>query len=468
MAKQCKANGIQGHSVTRGGYHARIGQFARFGPTLYKHLFSARVTGCRIQQPATCNLWRVWVKITGVKRTILIHYHEINLKGNNRGWFEARLHQHIISLLKDLPYHSVQRYAGRLLIGLLPESPIEEITRRLRMVFGVANLAVAWEVPAEIEALRSGLAQLIPIAHFQSFKIDARRGTKDFPLDSQQLNQQLGAFVQGITKAKVQLEDPDATFFVEIVGARAFLYLSRIPGGGGLPSGTGGKVLCLLSGGIDSPVAAYRMMRRGCRVLYIHFHSFPHTTVESQEKVRRILQILSRFQLESHLYLVPFAEVQREIVAYAPPPLRVILYRRFMIRIAQAVAQNERASALVTGDSLGQVASQTLENIRTISAAGTLPIFRPLIGDDKEEIMHIAREIGTYDTSILADQDCCSLFVPRHPETMSSIEQAERAELELDVNRLIQSSLAESTSEVIAPDFSSYKMAGKVHEQSQT
>ncbi len=403
-----------------------------------------------------------------MKRTILIHYHEINLKGNNRGWFEARLHQHIISLLQDLSYDSVQRYAGRLLIGLPPESPVEEITRRLKMVFGVANLAVAWEVPAEIEALQSGLAELIPVTPFQSFKIDARRGTKDFPLDSQQLNQHLGAFVQGLSKARVQLENPDATFFVEIVGSRAFLYLSRIPGGGGLPTGTGGKVLCLLSGGIDSPVAAYRMMRRGCRVLYIHFHSFPHTTVESQEKVRRILQILARFQLESQLTLVPFAEVQREIVAYAPPPLRVILYRRFMIRIAQAVAQNEKASALVTGDSLGQVASQTLENIRTISAAATLPIFRPLIGDDKEEIMRTARAIETYEISILADQDCCSLFVPRHPETMSNIDQAERAEFELDVNRLIQSALAASTRETIASDFSSYKTAAQAYEQSQT
>jgi thiamine biosynthesis protein ThiI len=403
-----------------------------------------------------------------VKQTILVHYHEINLKGNNRGWFEAHLQQHIVSLLKGLPYDSIRRFAGRLLIELAPDSPVEEISRRLKMVFGISNLAVAREVAAEIEAIQSGLAILIAATRFQSFKIDARRGTKDFPLDSQQLNQRLGAFVQGLTNARVRMENPDAVFFVEIVGGRAFLFLSRIPGSGGLPSGTGGKVLCLLSGGIDSPVAAYRLMRRGCRVLYIHFHSFPHTTVESQEKVRRILQILSRFQLESQLYLVPFAEVQREIVAFAPPPLRVILYRRFMIRIAQAVAQREHASALVTGDSLGQVASQTLENIRTVSAAATLPVFRPLIGDDKEEIMRMAREIGTYEISILADQDCCSLFVPRHPETMSSLEQVDRAEAGLDVARLVQSALTAATRETIAPDFSIDQTAGKAYEQSQT
>jgi thiamine biosynthesis protein ThiI len=389
-----------------------------------------------------------------VKRTILAHYHEINLKGNNRGWFENHLQQHVTALLKDLPHDPVQRFAGRLLIGLRSESPAEEIARRLKLVFGIANFAVTWETAAEIEAIRSGLADLIPTLVFDSFKIAARRGTKDFPLDSQQLNQQLGAFVQGLTGAAVRMDNPAAVFFVEIVGGRAFLYISKIQGSGGLPSGTGGKIVCLLSGGIDSPVAAFKMMRRGCRVLFVHFHSFPHTTVESQQKVRMILQILSRFQMESALYLVPFAEVQHEIVAYAPPPLRVVLYRRFMMRIAQAIAQKERASALVTGDSLGQVASQTLENIRTISAAVSLPVFRPLIGDDKEEIMRIARDIGTYEISILADQDCCSLFVPRHPETMSTLENAEQAENGLELPRLIQTALDGTMRETILPDFS--------------
>jgi tRNA uracil 4-sulfurtransferase len=389
-----------------------------------------------------------------VKQTILIHYHEINLKGNNRGWFENHLQHHIVLLLKGLACGSVQRFAGRLLIEMNEESPVDKITRRLKMAFGVANLIVAWEVPAELGSIQSGLTELVSKTNFQSFKIDARRGTKDFPLNSQQLNQQLGAFVQELTKADVKMENPDAVFFVEIVSSRAFLYLSKIPGAGGLPSGTGGKVVCLLSGGIDSPVAAYRIMRRGCRVHYVHFHSFPHTNLESQDKVRTILQILARYQLDSQLYLVPFADLQREIVAYAPPPLRVILYRRFMVRIADALAHREKAAALVTGDSLGQVASQTLENIRTVSAASTLPIFRPLIGDDKEDIIRVAREIGTYDISILADQDCCSLFVPKHPETMSNLEQVERAESSLDIPRLVQSATGAVTRETIAPDFS--------------
>ncbi len=384
----------------------------------------------------------------------MIHYHEINLKGKNRGWFEAHLLQNVASILKGTAHHGVHRFAGRLLIELSPDSLVDEIMRRLKMVFGVANIVPAREVSADMESMRAGLAEIAAGAGFRSFKIDARRATKNFPLNSQQLNEELGAFVRDLTGAAVRMENPDAVFSVEIAGHRAFLYTAKIPGAGGLPSGTGGRVLCLLSGGIDSPVAAYRLMRRGCRVHYIHFHSVPHTTPESQEKVRSLLRVLSRYQLESRLFLVPFAEVQREIVSYAPPPLRVILYRRFMVRIAEAVARRERAAALVTGDCLGQVASQTLENIRTISAAAALPIFRPLIGHDKEEIMREARAIGTYEISILADQDCCSLFVPKHPETMSSLEEAERAEQGLDVPRLVQSALGAIEQESIAADFS--------------
>jgi thiamine biosynthesis protein ThiI len=389
-----------------------------------------------------------------VKRALIVHYHEINLKGNNRGWFEAHLQNHITATLKGLKYRRVRKISGRLIVELDQDSPADAIEQRLSMVFGIANFVTAWEVAAEIEAMQSGLESLIAMGDFKSFKMDARRGTKNFPLNSQQLNEQLGSFVQQKTKADVRLSNPDRTFFVEIVDNRAFLYFNKIPGAGGLPSGTGGKVLCLLSGGIDSPVAAYRLMRRGCRVHFIHFHSFPHTSAESQDKVRHILEILSRFQLESRLYLVPFADVQKEIVAFAPPQLRVVLYRRFMVRIAQAIASREKAKALVTGDSLGQVASQTLENIQTISSVCTMPVFRPLIGSDKEEIIEIARKIGTYDISIQADQDCCSLFVPRHPETMARPQQAEEAETGLDIPGLVRSCLTSAVRESVAPDFS--------------
>ncbi|MCL2877435.1 MAG: tRNA 4-thiouridine(8) synthase ThiI [Acidobacteria bacterium] len=391
-----------------------------------------------------------------MKRTVLIHYHEINLKGNNRGWFENQLQRHIAALLRDVEHGPIRRFAGRLAIDLqenASQDEIDAITFRLQKVFGIANFFVAREVPADLAAMKITLAELVTSTRFESFKIDARRGTKEFPLNSQEINQQLGAHVVELTGARVRMENPDAVFTVEIASGRAFLSVEKIQGAGGLPSGTGGKVLCLISGGLDSPVAAWRMMRRGCRVQFVHFHSFPHTTAESQDKVRNILRVLSRYQLESTLYMVPFAEVQREIVAYAPPPLRVVLYRRFMVRIAETVAGREKAAAIVNGDSLGQVASQTLENIRTISAVSGIPIFRPLIGDDKEDIMRVARAIGTYEISIQADQDCCSLFVPRHPETMSSIEQAERAEQQLDVSKLCREAIEGMTRETISPEF---------------
>jgi thiamine biosynthesis protein ThiI len=388
-----------------------------------------------------------------VRRSIVLHYHEINLKGNNRSWFENCLHRHVSRVLHGLEHEGIQKFGGRMIVNLPAESRIEEFQIRLSRVFGVANLAPAWEVPADLDAIRPAITALIRTVTFRSFKIDARRGTKEFPLNSQQLNEELGRFVQGLSGAEVRLEDPELTISVEIVGRRAFIYFERIAGAGGLPTGTGGRVACLLSGGIDSPVAAFRLLRRGCQVLYVHFHSFPYSTAESQEKVRRILRVLAAYQLDARLFLVPFAELQREIVAYTPPPLRVVLYRRYMMRLAEAIALQEKAGALVTGDNLGQVASQTLENLRTVSSAVSLPIFRPLIGDDKEEIMNAARRIGTYEISILPDQDCCTMFIPRHPETMSSIEAVEKAESALDSARLLAAALSGVNRETIAADF---------------
>ncbi len=340
-----------------------------------------------------------------------------------------------------------------MIVSLPPDAPVDEYESRLKRVFGIANLAAAWEVPADLNEIRNALELLIRTRKFRTFKINARRGTKEFPLTSQQLNEELGGFVQGLTGAAVRMENPELTASLEIVGPRAFIYFDRIAGAGGLPSGTGGKVVCLISGGIDSPVAAYRLLRRGCRGLYVHFHSFPHTSAESQEKVRRILRVLAGYQLDAALYLIPFAELQREIVAFAPPGLRVVLYRRYMMRIAEMIALREKVCALVTGDNLGQVASQTLENLRTVSAAVSLPIFRPLIGDDKEDIMNAARKIGTYEISILPDQDCCTMFVPRHPETRATIEAVEKAESALDASRLISAALSTASREIISAEF---------------
>jgi thiamine biosynthesis protein ThiI len=394
-----------------------------------------------------------------VKRSVVIHYHEISLKRNNRGWFENCLHRHLTALLRGFEYAGIRRFAGRMFIDLAAGSPIGPMSERLKTAFGIANFAVARRVPADMEAIRSGAAEEVAGRHFASFRVEARRGTKDFPLNSQQIAVDLGAHLRAATGAAVRMDDPELTCFVEIVGSDAYLYFERIAGGGGLPARSGGRLMALLSGGIDSPVAAYRMMRRGCRVAYVHFHSFPHTTAESQEKVRSILRILSRYQENSRLYLVPFCDLQRELVAYTPAPLRVILYRRFMVRIAETLSGRERASALVTGDSLGQVASQTLENLSVVSAATRLPIFRPLIGDDKEDIIALARRIGTYDISILPDQDCCTLFVPKHPETMARLEEVEAVEKGLEVGRLVDTAVAATLRETVDADFSAVAAA---------
>jgi thiamine biosynthesis protein ThiI len=239
----------------------------------------------------------------------------------------------------------------------------------------------------------------------------------------------------------VDLDHAERTCWIEISEKYALLYTDRRQGPGGLPSGTSGKVVVLLSGGIDSPVAAWKMIKRGCRAVFVHFHSFPYTNKESQEKTKQLAAVLATYQFQSKLYLVPFSEVQRHIMVETPAETRVILYRRYMMRIAAQIARRERIRVLVTGDSVGQVASQTIENIDVISRAVDMPILRPLIGDDKVEIINLARRIGTYEISIQPDQDCCSLFVPKHPETKANLRDIEESEKRLDVEQAMAEAL---------------------------
>jgi len=248
-----------------------------------------------------------------------------------------------------------------------------------------------------------------------------------------EINQRVGAYVKQQSGARVDLEKAEMTCWIEIVEKYALIYLERLPGPGGLPVGTSGKVVVLLSGGIDSPVAAWKMIKRGCTSVFVHFHSFPYTNKESQEKAKQIVQLLCHYALQAKIYLVPFAEVQRHIMVDTPLDTRVILYRRYMLRLAEQIARREKARVLVTGDSVGQVASQTIENIDVISRAVSMPILRPLIGEDKVEIIEIARQIGTYEISIQPDQDCCSLFVPKHPETKANLPEIEKSEAQLNV-----------------------------------
>jgi tRNA uracil 4-sulfurtransferase len=385
-----------------------------------------------------------------MKRCFVCHYHEIGLKGSNRAFFENRLLENIRKALAGVPAGPVRRLSGRILLEMTEDSPAEIIGARLQKVFGLVYASPAWISTQDFDQLQENLWALVRDREFETFKIHARRAGKEYPLNSQQLNERLGALIQGKTGKRVRLENPDLTCHVDLVQRYAFLYFDRLRGVGGLPVTSSGKVVVLLSGGIDSPVAAYRIMKRGCRAVFVHFHSYPHTTLESQEKVRQLVRILDQYQYGSTLYLVPFAEAQRQIVAYTPPETRVILYRRLMVKIAERVAAREHALALVTGDSIGQVASQTLENLSVIGQATRMSVLRPLVGDDKEEIIQWSRQIGTMELSITPETDCCSLFIPRHPETRADLSDIERSEQKLDVERLVEDALKDCIVEKIS------------------
>jgi len=398
-------------------------------------------------QPATCN--QPLGYNVPMRRFFLCHYHEIALKKGNRSFFEKRLLQNINRALSGLPFKEVRRISGRLIVELLPESPIKEIGERLQKVFGIVWCSPAWLSEQEPDLLQQNLWKLVQEREFESFKIQARRAQKTFPLNSPQLNESLGTFILERCRKRVDLEAPELTCYVDIVERYAFLYFEKLKGVKGLPVGASGRVVVLLSGGIDSPVASYKIMKRGCQAIFVHFHSYPHTSAESQEKVRQLVTLLSQYQFRSILYRVPFAEVQRQIVAFTPPSTRVIFYRRFMLRLAQQIASREGCLALVTGDSIGQVASQTLENLSVISESVQLPILRPLVGEDKEDIIEVARRIGSYPISILPEEDCCSLFVPRHPETRADQIGINRIEEQLDLDEALSDALEGTEREII-------------------
>lgn len=369
---------------------------------------------------------------------LLVHYHEIALKARNRPLFVNQLVRNLKRATADFPVRRIQKLPGRVLLELAGENAAQEVAERVRRVFGVANCCSALRCDLDLEALKDTAAKALAGRPFQTFRVTARRAYKTFPLTSPQLNEILGTFVLERFPARVDLKNPELTLFVDILPKEAFIYLEKVRGPGGLPVGVAGRVIALLSGGIDSPVAAYRMMRRGCQVSFVHFHGAPFLDRRTQEKAREIVKLLTRYQYTSRLYLVPFGEVQQEVVVNTPAPYRVLLYRRLMARIAEHLASLEGAKALVTGESLGQVASQTLENLTVIEEAVKLPLLRPLIGMDKEEITEQAKEIGTYEISIQPDQDCCTLFVPRHPATRATMDDIGRAEMTLDLDRLVK------------------------------
>jgi len=368
---------------------------------------------------------------------LIARYHEIALKGRNRPFFVERLAENLRRALSDLAGVTVQPLASRISVQVPDEAPWEIVRARVERVFGVANFSRAREVPADLETLKKSAADDLRGARFSSFRVTTRRSDKGFPLNSGQIDREVGAAVHAATGVRVDLEEPDLTLWIEVLHDRILYSFDKHPGPGGFPVGSSGRVLALLSGGIDSPVAAWRMMKRGCRAVLAHFHAFPLQDRSTIDKTRELARILTQWQLRTRLLLIPFGPAQQAVVAACPAPLRVVLYRRLMMRIAEALARRHRARALVTGESLGQVASQTLDNMAIIGEATRAPVLRPLVGMDKEEITQQARRIGTFAVSTLPDQDCCQLFVPRHPATAARREEVERAEEALDVPALV-------------------------------
>lgn len=378
---------------------------------------------------------------------VVVHYQEIALKGRNRPWFISRLVRNLRRAVAGLDVQRVSPRMGRIELLLGPNAQWEEIRDRLRHVFGVANFSRAGSAPLDVETLARRILDELGGHNPSTFRVSARRADKRFPLTSPEIEREVGGRIKEARGWKVDLSNPELTVHVEALTSDAFYYFGKESGPGGLPTGVSGRVACLLSGGIDSPVAAYRMMKRGCRVLLVHFHSYPILSRASQEKVRELAAVLARYQQHSRLLLVAFGEIQRQVVLAVPPALRVVIYRRLMLRIAQELARAGRAKALVTGEVIGQVASQTLENLSVIGSVSTLPVFRPLVGMDKEEITEQAKRLGTYGISIIEDQDCCQLFTPKHPATRARRRDVEAAERGLPMDELVGRAVAETVVE---------------------
>ncbi|HTM26399.1 MAG TPA: tRNA uracil 4-sulfurtransferase ThiI [Vicinamibacterales bacterium] len=375
-------------------------------------------------------------------KSVIVHYQEIALKGKNRPWFISRLVRNIRESTRGLDVRDVRALMGRIEVVLGPSSAYEDVRDRLATVFGIANFSRAGRAQLDVDRIADAILQELGPETPATFRVSARRADKRFPLTSPQIEREVGGRIKEARGWTVDLDEPAFTIRVEALTNEAFYSFGKDRGAGGLPVGASGRVACLLSGGIDSPVAAWRMMRRGCRVLFVHFHSYPILSRASQEKTRELARALARFQFESRLLLVPFGEIQQRVVLAVAPPLRVVIYRRLMMRIAEKLARLNRAQALVTGEVVGQVASQTLENMARIGSVVSLPVLRPLIGMDKDEITAEAQRLGTFPISIIPDQDCCTLFTPRHPATKARRDEVERAEAGLPIDEIVAQAAA--------------------------
>jgi thiamine biosynthesis protein ThiI len=387
-----------------------------------------------------------------MKRVLILHYHEIWLKGGNKNYFLSRLRDAVRQSVADLPVASLTGISERLILTPADDAALPQLIERLRRVFGLAYIAPAEEVESPLETLGPAGCAMMAEANPHNFAVRVKIADSTYPMNSIELERELGRRVlehlrERDASVRVKLNNPEVTCQVEIVpGGRALIYARRVEGPGGLPAVTSGRLVALLSGGFDSSVAAYKMMRRGCHLSFVHFFGNPSPSRNSSCGVaEELVRTLTPYQFTSRLYRIPFDGVQRQIVAGAHESYRVLLYRRMMARIAREIARGEHALGLVTGDSVSQVASQTLHNLLAIDQGIDLPVYRPLAGDDKAEILRLARQIGTYKISCEPFEDCCPRFMPRSPAIFARPQELDQAEGRLDIEALIRMGLEGAT-----------------------
>lgn len=367
---------------------------------------------------------------------ILIHYHEIALKGKNRSWFERQLINNIKKQLQGLPYTKISLSAARIFCFGINELLWNDYSNRLNKIIGIKYAILALQIPSDIDLIKTTSKNLLKNIDFTSFRVSARRQHKDYHLTSQEVNIIIGQHIQSIYLKPVNLNNADINLIIELVKGMAYIGYEKVIGYGGLPVKTGEKAVSMISSGIDSPVASFQMLKRGVDLTYVHFHSAPVTNRQSIQNVKDILIVLSEYQIQCSLYMISLLEIQQKIMTESPNKLWVILFRRAMIKLATMIAKKIKAPALVSGESVGQVASQTLSNIRATSDATDLPIIRPLAGSNKEDIVNLAEKIGTYNISIEPYDDCCSFFVPIHPETKADLKIVKNIESKINFKNM--------------------------------
>lgn len=374
---------------------------------------------------------------------LLIRFGEIGLKGKNRSYFENKLLSNVRSALDDLPGCRAVRTHSRVFVETAENETAEAVTR-LKKVFGIVSISPVVEVEPDMENIRQAALEEVRRLYSDgaTFKVETKRADKRFPLKSPEVSREVGGWLlKNVPGLTVDVHQPDLLLEVEIREDGAYIFTEKLPGPGGLPVGVSGKALLLLSGGIDSPVAGWYALKRGVTLEAVHFHSPPFTSERSREKVIDLCRVLREYGGPGKLHIVHFTEIQKELRQKCPERLMVTLMRRMMFRIAGRLAKKHGALALFTGESLGQVASQTLESMSVIEQVTRLPVLRPLIGLDKEEIVAVARRIDTYSISVRPYEDCCTIFLPEFPATKPRQEDVEAAEAVLDVDALVENAV---------------------------